>query len=110
MYYTYLKPYLRALDLVFYAGHTNDPLRRDREHEWENRAWVGSTIVVGTFPTRRDAMRAERELKRKPHREKALLYRCPCCLYIPEPSRFIGDPSLTPMGRSESNPRTSTDP
>jgi predicted GIY-YIG superfamily endonuclease len=75
MYYTYLKPYFRALELVLYVGQTNDPVRRDREHEREARAWVGPTRVVGTFQTRGEAVRAERALKKRSHAEKCALYR-----------------------------------
>lgn len=49
-YYIYLKPYMRADKIVYYCGYTNDPVRRDEEHNRETRyIWVGKLRVLDGF-------------------------------------------------------------
>jgi len=77
-FYIYLMPYKRGGKTCYYCGYTNNPARREAEHQKETcYHWVGPLHVVEYLFDANSpglAMKREKYLKKMSAREKAKAY------------------------------------
>ena len=95
-YYIYLMPFTRAGVVCYYTGYTNDPARREKEHQNDPKDrhyhfcgqlrvidvqkedgkwwWSTSQIMLSPLPTQQLAMEAERATKKLKSWTKHLHY------------------------------------
>lgn len=66
VFFVYLMPYRTRLGDYYYAGYTNNPARREKEHlDRDDRHYTDRLRVLRLYPTQKEAMEGERQLKAK---------------------------------------------